>query len=191
MKTYQIGLSALLIASLLAACGNDKEATNNNTSSKTEQADKSAAVATNLKEPAANEVCAFCNMEVYKKSDQQGAFTAQAIDDQGKNLFFDDSGCMLNYEKKHKVTLDKYVRNYDDKDWLKLDQAVVVKGDMKTPMKYGFAFFKDDKAANAFIEKNPEAKIVTVHDIDDLAHKKMDMMSGSHDDDKDSDHDGH
>lgn len=193
---YRLGLTALLAATLLGACGTSDKAANDTTktetNTKTTQGDDTTVLAgVTLKEPAKDEVCAFCNMKVHAKTDDMGAFTAQAVDEKGKNLFFDDAGCMLNYERKHDVKLDKYVRDYDDKSWMSLDDAVVVKGDIDTPMKYGFAYFKEDATAQAFIKEHTEAKIVKVSDIDDVAHEKMEGKAhDSHDSDEDS-HDSH
>lgn len=190
---YRLGLTALLAVSMLGACGTTEKANTDSSKNetKTTQSDGSTVVdGVTLKEPAKDEVCAFCNMKVHQKTDDMGAFTAQAVDEKGKNLFFDDAGCMLNYERKHEVKLNKYVRNYEDKDWMKLDDAVVVKGDIDTPMKYGFAYFKDDAAAEAFIKEHSEAKIVKVSDIDDVAHEKMEAM-GDMDHKDDDSHDSH
>lgn len=203
---YRLGMTAFLAVSLLSACGTtDNATTDTGSTTKTTQDDgKTVVDGVTLKEPAKDEVCAFCNMMVHQKTADMGAFTAQAVDEKGKNLFFDDAGCMLNYEREHDVTLDKYVRNYDDKDWMQLEDAVVVKGDIKTPMKYGFAYFKDEDAATAFIDEHSEAEIVAVSDIDDAAHKKMEAAAGhgseghgsdSHDseghDEEEHDSDGH
>lgn len=199
---YKLGISALMVVSLLGACSNDDQAkdeksatTAETTESETttKEAAETVVAGVTLTEPAKDEVCAFCNMKAYSKSDELGAFTAQAVDEKGKNLFFDDAGCMLNYEREHNVDLEKFVRNYDDKSWMKLDDAIVVKGDFKTPMKYGFAYFKDEKSAQAFIaEQKTEAKIVDEDMIDDVAHEKYKAKMGdSHDshDHETEDHD--
>lgn len=200
---YQLAMSALVAVTLLSACNNtDTEKTTNTAKTETTTQNTTSDTTTEidgvtLKEPAKDEVCAFCNMKVYQQTEDLGAFTAQAVDDKGKNLFFDDAGCMLNYEREHNVTLDKYVRNYDDKEWMKLDDAIVVEGDFKTPMKYGFAYFKDTEAANAFIEKNKGSEITKVSEINDDAHERYEQMNNSsekmdmdeHDDS--TEHEGH
>ena len=194
---YRVGISALLAVSLLGACGNSEDTSKKEESTpKTEVSKDDGTTVVDgikLKEPAKDEVCAFCNMKAYAKSDDMGAFTAQAVDAKGKNLFFDDAGCMLNYERKHKVTLDKFVRNYDDKSWMKLDDAIVVKGDIKTPMKYGFAYFGTKEAAESFIKEHKEAKIVKASDIDDVSHERFSKMGDmKHDEHKGHDeHEGH
>lgn len=71
---------------------------------------------------------------------------------------------------------------------MKLDDAIIVKADIKTPMNYGYAFFKDQESADAFIKENAGAKVVEVSDIDDVAHeryiKKMQKMKNNDSSDK-------
>lgn len=185
---YKVGASLLAASILLAGCGAEDNATSTEkTENVTEQTTKQVTTATTLiderlKEPAKDERCAFCNMMVYGKDHKFGAFTAQAIDEEGNNLFFDDAGCMLNYEREHNVTLEKFVRDYDSKEWMTLDDAVIVQADIKTPMHYGFAYFDDDKSADQFIDAHEASKVVTVDAIDDKAHEKMKMkMNKEHD----------
>lgn len=71
-------------------------------------------------EPANKTVCAFCNMEVYQKDHEMGVFTGQAVTKEGETLFFDDSGCILNYERKAEEKLAKrWVRDYVTSEWIK------------------------------------------------------------------------
>lgn len=184
----QLGVTVILAAVLLAACGQDNAKTTdtNNKAEKTEQTTKSAAlneVNTKLQEPKEDTKCAACNMKVYEANHEMGAFSTQAIKKDGSTVFFDDVGCMLNTERKEKVKYDKYVRDYNSKKWLKLDDAIIVKADIKTPMNYGYAYFKDQKSADAFIKENDGAKIVQISEVDDVAHKryikKMENMKNS------------
>lgn len=184
----QLGITVILAAVLLAACGQDdaKTTDTNNKAEKTEQTTKVGAlneVNTKLQEPKEDTTCEFCNMKVYEANHEMGAFSTQAIKEDGSTIFFDDVGCMLNQERKDKVKYDKYVRDYNSKKWLKLDDAIIVKADIKTPMNYGYSFFKDQKSADAFIKENDGAKIVQISDIDDVAHeryiKKMQKMKNS------------
>lgn len=194
---YRLGVSALLAVSLLGACSTTEktETTPKTTETASEDTNTTQLEGVTLKEPAKDEVCAFCNMKAFQKSEDLGGFTAQAVDENGKNLFFDDAGCMLNYEREHKVKLDKYVRDYDSKEWMKLDKAIVVEGDFKTPMKYGFAYFSDKESADAFVAKNTDSEITEVSEIDDKAHERYQAMSkksddSQHDSDEETD-DGH
>lgn len=188
---YKLGAAMMVAGLLLAGCGSDDEKAAPAPAQTETTTAEDKAVATpvddRLKEPTKDEKCAFCNMKVYDKDNKMGAFTAQAIDEKGKNLFFDDAGCMLNYERDHKVTLEKFVRDYDSKDWIKLEDATIVAGDIKTPMNYGFAYFTQKTAAEKFIADNEGSKIVAVSDIDDKAHEKMKMkMNGEHSDSEQS-----
>ena len=172
---YQLGGAVVIAGLLLAGCGENTTSVNSENTTNSENQTTSAPVDNRLKEPAKDEKCAFCNMKVYQKNNKLGAFTAQAIDDKGKNLFFDDAGCMLNYEREHNVTLEKFVRDYDSKEWIHLEDAAVVAGDIKTPMNYGFAYFAQKADAQKFIDKHEGSKLVAVEDIDDKAHEKMKM----------------
>ncbi|WP_139996164.1 nitrous oxide reductase accessory protein NosL [Kurthia sp. Dielmo] len=172
---YQLGGAVVIAGLLLAGCGENTTSVNSENTTISENQTTAAPVDNRLKEPAKDEKCAFCNMKVYQKNNKLGAFTAQAIDDKGKNLFFDDAGCMLNYEREHNVTLEKFVRDYDSKEWIHLEDAAVVAGDIKTPMNYGFAYFAQKVDAQKFIDKHEGSKLVAVEDIDDKAHEKMKM----------------
>lgn len=195
MMKKRLGITVMLAAVLLASCGQDdaktKDANNTNATEKTEQTSNVASlnkVNSKLQEPKEDTVCEFCNMKVYDADHEMGAFSAQAINEDGSTIFFDDAGCMLNQERKDKVKYDKYVRDYNSKEWLKLDDAIIVKADIKTPMNYGYAFFKDQESADAFIKENTGAKVVEVSDIDDVAHerykKKMQKMKNNDSSDK-------
>ena len=171
----ELSIVIILTASLLGACNQNEEKTTHQHNSTEQTTKASNVVDKRLKEPTKDALCEFCNMKVFDAKQEMGAFTAQAIKKDGSTIFFDDIGCMLNQERKDKVTYEKFVRNYDSKDWLKLDDAIIVKADIKTPMNYGYAFFKDQKSADAFMEKNKGAKIVQVSAIDEVAHKRYEM----------------
>lgn len=133
-------------------------------------------------EPTKEHVCAFCNMEVYTKDEEMGVFTAQAIDSNGNHLFFDDSGCLLNYERKTGEALsEKWVRNYLTKEWIAAKDAVPVHADMKTPMKYGYSFFATQEDADKFVNENTNVNAVlsSWDEIDQVSNerymKKMKM----------------
>lgn len=178
----QVGATMLIASVLLAGCGNEEGQPSE--TKKVEQTTTTADVLNlidgRLKEPSKEERCAFCNMKVYQKDTKFGAFAAQAIDASGNNLFFDDAGCMLNYEREHGVTLEKFVRDYDSKEWLKLDDAKIVQASVKTPMNYGFAYFKKEANAHKFMNQYDDAKLVAVSAIDEVASEKMKMKMKQH-----------
>lgn len=127
------------------------------------------------KEPTVADECAFCQMVVYGESDEMGAFTAQAINEDGDHLFFDDSGCLPNMERKLKKEFSvTWVRDYTTMEWIEIKDAVVVKGDFQTPMKYGYVFFKDDVEAELFIKNNADknAVISSWEEVDSEAYRR-------------------
>ena len=142
-------------------------------------------------DPGADDVCAFCNMKVYAEADPMGVFTAQAKTKDGKYVFFDDSGCLLKSPRRDEVEFEeKWVRDYITAEWIDADSAIPVKADLKTPMKYGYAFFKDNESAEKFISENSDKNpsLTTWEQIDQIANerymKKMKMNGDSMDSDK-------
>ncbi|MGM7635049.1 nitrous oxide reductase accessory protein NosL [Bacillus sp. Hm123] len=124
-------------------------------------------------EPTAEATCAFCDMKVYMKSEDMGQFTAKMVTEEGETLFFDDIGCMLNYERDtEKPAKERFVRDFNGLDWLSFDEAKIMKTDVKTPMNYGYAFFKDEESLNTFTTKHQNATPATVEDIDHIAHER-------------------
>ena len=156
-KILFLSLSSLL---LLSACGQSEKSDEKNVKSETKTSqtknvkkdDKVVKVdGVTLKEPQKDTKCAACNMKVYQKSDALGKFSAQAVGEDGKNYFFDDLYCLLNYERKSKVKLkEKFVRDYKTLEWINVKDAKFVNGKIKTPMNVGYASFKDNKDAQAF-----------------------------------------
>lgn len=160
-------LFVLLLMLTLAACGQSEEATNNEEASslETPEAEETTAeektdaeeVATpdpRLQEPTEDTVCEMCNMKVYEKDHELGKFSAQAIKEDGSIAFYDDIGCLLNAELAFNETNDKYVRDFNTLEWVLVDDATIVKTDLKTPMNWGYAFFKNEEDANRYIEEN-------------------------------------
>ena len=122
--------------------------------------------------------CSFCNMVVYGKDHELGKFSAQAIDANGHRHFFDDSGCIFNQERKAGEELQAaWVRDYNSLEWLNVDEAVVVKGEIKTPMKYGYAFFDSEEKAKQFISDHPEVngEIVSMDQVNNVAKNRYEM----------------
>lgn len=169
---------------LLAACGQEeKKEETKKEEVKTEEAATETTSATEetkaMAEPTAESMCEYCNMVVYTKEDPMGVFSAQGINEAGESLFFDDIGCMLNQEKVDETTYEKYVRDYYTAEWVKLEEALIVKAEIETPMHYGFAFFKDQASADAFIKEQgaDTATISNLSAIDEEAgHRHMMRM---------------
>ncbi|MGD8192259.1 nitrous oxide reductase accessory protein NosL [Brevibacillus ginsengisoli] len=126
-------------------------------------------------EPAVKEECGLCKMEVYGKGHEMGQFIAQVVTADGKNLFFDDLGCMMNY--KHTQTKPVkaiWVRDYYTKEWFLASKATLVSSEIKTPMHYGYAVFKDKASAAKFIKENKaqHAALSSWKDLDTKAQER-------------------
>ncbi|WLR41227.1 nitrous oxide reductase accessory protein NosL [Bacillus carboniphilus] len=182
-------------------CGNNNEndTTESETTEKVNEETKMTEVDSEMKEPSEETKCAYCEMMVYPKDHDMGVFSAQGITSEGNSLFFDDIGCMLNQERMDKITLEKYVRDYNTDEWIKLEEATIVKAEIKTPMNYGYAFFSTKEEGQTFIDDlgSEKASFSTINDIDEVAShrhmKKMEKMKdgeGMGHDDKEN-HEGH
>ncbi|MGM9950719.1 MAG: nitrous oxide reductase accessory protein NosL [Lysinibacillus sp.] len=118
-----------------------------------------------LQEPTEDTICLMCDMKVYTKDHEQGVFSAQAIREDGKVVFYDDIGCLLNDEYVNEVQNDKFVRDYATLNWFNVDDAIVVKTDLKSPMNWGYIFFKYQEDADAYMKEHPEAAITPLEQI--------------------------
>ncbi|MFO1443343.1 nitrous oxide reductase accessory protein NosL [Bacillus sp. Bva_UNVM-123] len=184
MKKLSLLFFCALFVLALSACGSNS--TNEKVVNEKEQTDGANETA-NIEpiEPTKDDVCAFCSMKVYTKEEEMGVFTAQAIDSKGKHLFFDDSGCLLNYERETGEAFKKmWVRDYITKEWINAKEAVPVYGDIHTPMKYGFAFFETKDSAQTFISENSNMNLAisTWDEIDKTSNERYKKMDGEHGD---------
>lgn len=172
-----LGFMLLVVLMLaLAACGNDNDDAANNkeekatteTTTETEKTTEEAALPdSHLQEPQEDTTCEMCNMKVYEKDSDMGMFSAQAVKADGTNAFYDDIGCLLNAEIKFNENNKKYVRDFNTLEWVLVDDATIVKTDLKTPMNWGYAFFKNKEDAQKFIDKNKD-KGYTVVDLESV-----------------------
>lgn len=99
-----------------------------------------------------NDKCDICNMAV-----MDNQFATEVILENGKALKFDDIGCMYKWMDEHKneKTQEKFVRDYNTKDWVAVDKATYVYDkSIKTPMAYNVISFKEKKDADSFVEKH-------------------------------------
>jgi len=104
--------------------------------------------------------CAQCNMVVNNKS-----YAAQIVGPVAP-LFFDDIGCLVQYERTGKVAAAdlkaRFVRSVEGNAWLDVSEAFWVQTkDVRTPMGYGFHAFTDKKAAEAFAKGKKMAQVLT------------------------------
>lgn len=178
---------SLLLAALLAlgACGSTEDAANDK--DETEGADTEEVVKNEevnkqeeeydkpdprLQEPTEDTVCEMCNMIVYEADHELGKFSAQAIKEDGSIAFYDDIGCLLNAELANNETNDKYVRDFNTLDWVLVEDTTIVKTDLKTPMNWGYAFFKNEDDAQSFIDENEGYYVEELQTVKDAAKKR-------------------
>lgn len=175
----KIWLPALAALLLLAACGTEKdqvkkeESKQDVTTSEAEAKDKSTQVASlvdpRLQEPKEGTMCEMCNMKVYLKDEDMGEFSTQAIKEDGTVAFYDDIGCLVNAEVANHEKNEKFVRDFITKDWVKVDDATIVKTDLKSPMNWGYIYFNDKADADKYIAENPTAHVEELQKIKDDA----------------------
>jgi copper chaperone NosL len=105
---------------------------------------------------------------------------ASLVEHEGRReyVFFDDIGCMLDYEhdKQGRVrVLERYVRDYHTRAWVPgLDAAYVLadRESLRTPMGSGIAAFADRAAALALAAEHSGV----VHDLASLAVARREWM---------------
>ncbi|MBB6445372.1 nitrous oxide reductase accessory protein NosL [Bacillus benzoevorans] len=183
MKKFSFAVLFLLFILLFAGCGTEEKANiekkgndaKTTETAKTEPAEKEKTnKAAKPQEPTAEDLCYFCNMKIYTEDEEMGVFTAQAVKEDGTHVYLDDSGCLLNAERKFNENFtSSWVRDYNTKEWIDAESAVVVKADVQTPMKYGYAFFKDKESANKYMSENQTNGVLSSwKDIDTEAEKR-------------------
>lgn len=189
MKLFYLAVLALAAVLMLGACGSEEttgEAQASPTQHQTTNTieETKTMVHPQLEEPDEDTVCEYCQMTVYIATHELGAFTAQGIKADGSNAFFDDVGCMLNQERVDGEEMDKFVRDYHTLEWIPLEEAVIVKSGLKTPMNYGFAFFSEPQTADAFIQEQGDAEPSDLAAVDAMSYERhemrMEKMGDSH-----------
>ena len=190
-------LFAVPLALALYACGNEKvtetdkqNVEQQNEANQQEKASKTAekvwAVDARLQEPTEETVCSMCNMKVYTKEYEYGVFAAQAVKADGSVVFYDDIGCLLNDEYVHNIQNEKFVRDYNTLNWFNVEDAIVVKTDLKSPMNWGYIFFKYQEDADAYIA---EHKVATITPLDQVRKEGIERHKKKHE--KDHNHSNH
>ena len=166
---YKKLLMASSLALLLAACGNEETKTEDqpDTDNQTQQEEVQQSVEkvwtqdARLQEPTEDTVCAMCNMKVYTKDHEMGVFSAQAIKADGSIAFYDDIGCLLNAEFANVEVNEKFVRDYNTLNWFNVEQAYIVKTTLKSPMNWGYIFFKYEDDADKYIAENEGSELTS------------------------------
>ena len=167
----KLGLSVMMVAALgLAACGADDK---NEKADEPEKVEEPAAaevekpeatetedIMAKLEEPTEDTICEVCNMKVYVKDHEMGMFSAQAIKADGSNAFYDDIGWLLNAELMFDEENTKFVRDFNTKDWVQVDDATILKTDLKSPMNWGYISFADKADAEKYMADHEGSEVI-------------------------------
>lgn len=91
-------------------------------------------------------------------SDQR--FAAEIIDEHGEAFKFDDIGCMFDFmEQRTDVKINgRFVKDFETKEWIPYEKAVIVDTDVRTPMGSGKLAFADAGRAQAFRENRQSGR---------------------------------
>lgn len=186
MKKWLVTIPLLFT---LAACGNDESGQKNDADNGAEvktgvdatapkvptylSATEDWEVDERLQEPTEESLCEMCNMKVYTREHEMGVFSAQAIKADGTTAFYDDIGCLVNAELKSNEQHEKYVRDYISLKWLNVEEATIVKTEIKSPMNWGYIFFKFEEDAKTYIAENPTAYVEELTIIQTAAKERM------------------
>lgn len=150
-----------------------------------------------LSEPTAETVCEMCNMKVYMKDHEMGVFSAQAVKPDGSTAFYDDIGCLLNAELAQNQVNEKFVRDYVTLNWINVEEAFLVKTQLKSPMNWGYIFFKFEEDANTYIAENPGAAMEELDVVKQAAKERREKKlaeqakNGGDMHGTDTEHEGH
>ena len=164
---YKKLFMASSLALILAACGGEETKTSekSNADDQTQQVEQAVekdwTQDARLQEPTEETVCAMCNMKVYTKDHEMGVFSAQAIKADGSIVFYDDIGCLLNAEFANVEVNEKFVRDYNTLNWFNVEQAYIVKTTLKSPMNWGYIFFKYEDDADKYIAENEGSELTS------------------------------
>ncbi|WP_214779378.1 nitrous oxide reductase accessory protein NosL [Exiguobacterium sp. s22] len=97
--------------------------------------------------------CEVCKMKIMVQQ-----FAAEAIMENEKGYAFDDIGCLMRDwypEQKEEDIAAMYVKDFNTKDWVELDEAMFVYDkESKTPMAYNILSFAKEADAEAYVDEN-------------------------------------
>lgn len=134
----------------------------------------------------ATDTCATCNMAV-----MDNQFVTQVILENDKSFVFDDIGCMYEWMESNedKEIKAKFVRNYEDKEWILADKAVYVYDQsVKTPMAYNVISFSDRKDAVEYADNHKDSKVMTSEELADHTWERNHEMMKKHGEGADHSH---
>ncbi len=99
--------------------------------------------------------CAQCRMAV-----SEVQFASEIIDMHGEVYKFDDLGCMLKFRNKRsdlKINAT-FLKDYETKEWIPYERAVIVKTGIETPMGSGKVAFANQARAKAIQSRYPASE---------------------------------
>ena len=114
------------------------------------------------------DACANCRMAV---SDRR--FASEIIDDGNEAFKFDDIGCMMKFRSKHSgmnVTAT-FLTDFDTKEWIPNDRAVIIETDVETPMGSGKLAFSDSARAGEFQRQHLPDQTVSARDEEGMGRR--------------------
>ncbi|HDR7631989.1 MULTISPECIES: nitrous oxide reductase accessory protein NosL [Bacillus] len=132
-----------------------------------------------------NDKCDICQIGV-----MDNQFTTEIILESGKALKFDDIGCMYKWMEINsgEKTKEKFVRDYDSKDWVSLEDATYVYDKtITTPMAYNVISFENKKDAESFVS-NYRGKVLSYKELSEHKWEMNKEMMGKP---KTGNHGGH
>ena len=100
------------------------------------------------------DICGNCRMAISDK-----AFASEIITEQGEVQKFDDIGCMESYRIKNPgiSVAANFVSDYETKAWLRLENSIIMKTGIETPMGSGKIALSDSAKAKSYADKYPLA----------------------------------
>jgi copper chaperone NosL len=102
--------------------------------------------------------CSQCRMVV---SDER--FASEIINDAGEVFKFDDLGCLLKFKtSRHEMNIAAtFLKDYETKQWIPYEQAVIIETDVETPMGSGKVAFADSTKAREFQKQHSANKLLS------------------------------
>jgi len=102
--------------------------------------------------------CSQCRMVV---SDER--FASEIINDAREVFKFDDLGCLLKFKtSRHEMNITAtFLKDYETKQWIPYERAVIIETDVETPMGSGKVAFADSMKAREFQKQHPASNALS------------------------------
>jgi copper chaperone NosL len=128
----------------------------------------------NAAEKAKPTVCKQCNMNIEEANRKSAVYVMQGIEASG----FDDIGCAVAWRngecamRQSAFDENAVAHDYLSEETVPVEKAFyVVSSDIKTPMGYGIAAFKNKEQAVKFASGHGNSKVVTLNELISLKLK--------------------